>query len=226
VDGATYHGSATLQWVIGSTHTLTAINRAANSGTATQFVRWSDGGTQSHSVVADADTTLYKADFALSHSVTLSASPAGAGDVSISPASGNGFYAANSTVAVSAIAHAGYCFAGWSGLIGGTSANVNLSVTKAYALTANFQPGRFSLPEARAYVSGSGGPDSVEVSASTGCAWRAVSNTSWLTVQAPGGGNGSGRLSFVVAPNPTRSTRFGSIIIAGRPYVVMQYGID
>jgi astacin len=215
VDGVTYQGSASFEWTTGSAHTLTASPQPAVNGVASAFVRWSDNGSQSHTVVASSDTTLYKADFALAYSVYASAYPAGTGVVNISPASSNNFYAYNSTVTLAAAPSSGYCFSGWSGLIGGTASQTTLSVTKPYSVTAMFQPGAFTLSSSISYPRADGGSFTFGVTGSTGCAWTATSSVSWITINAPSTGTGSGVVTYTVAPNTTASARIGVIVVAG-----------
>ena len=223
IDGRSYTGSATVQWAAGSSHTIGATNRFAD-GTSSSFVRWNDGGAQSHSIVASSSTTLYKADFSLAYRVTASANPVAAGSVIVTPPSGNGYYAANSSLILDASAASGYCFTGWTGFISGTPNRASMSVTKPYAVTANFQPGGFSLSSSSKYTGSAGGVFPVGVSGNSGCFWTAVSKATWITLRAPYGGIGSGVLIYIVAPNDTSSARVGSMVIAGRSYIVNQAG--
>jgi uncharacterized protein (TIGR03437 family) len=68
-----------------------------------------------------------------------------------------------------------------------------------------------------------GGPASVNITTQTGCAWSAVSNSTWIT-PASGGGTGPGTLSYTVAANPGLE-RTGSLSIAGLNFSVMQSGV-
>ena len=223
VDGRSYTGSVTVQWVVGSNHTIGAANRSAG-GTSSTFIRWNDGGAQSHSVAASSSTTLYKADFALAHRVTAGVNLAEAGTVLIRPASTDDYYAANSSLTLDALAASGYCFTSWTGLIGGTQSRATLAVTKPYTITANFQRGAFTLSETIKYPSSSGGLYSVGITGTGGCTWTAITSASWITLRVPSNGTGSGVLSYQVAPNTTPSARVGVIAVAGRNYFVSQAG--
>jgi len=62
----------------------------------------------------------------------------------------------------------------------------------------------------------SGGNGQISVTASSGCAWSAVSNATWITVSSTG--------HYTVAPNPGPEERVGTIGIAGRIFEVSQAG--
>jgi hypothetical protein len=53
-------------------------------------------------------------------------------------------------------------------------------------------------------------------------AWSASSNDAWLSV--PAAGMGSATVGVIVAPNPSTSTRSGSVVIAGTVVTVEQFG--
>ncbi len=71
-------------------------------------------------------------------------------------------------------------------------------------------------------IVGGGGTGLVQVITRTGCAWTAVSNVSWITILAGASGNGQGAVSYRVDPNPTASTRTGTLTIAGQTHTVTQ----
>ena len=62
----------------------------------------------------------------------------------------------------------------------------------------------------------------VHVSTTSGCAWTATSNASWITVTSGASGSGNGNVNFNVAPNTGSSTRTGTLTIAGRTFTVSQ----
>lgn len=78
-----------------------------------EFVRWSDGGTQSHKVTIQTGGQSYTAYFAkkqvTQYTVSLNAVPANGGTVS-----GGGIYEAGTVNTVSAVAADGYRFVRWS----------------------------------------------------------------------------------------------------------------
>jgi hypothetical protein len=68
-----------------------------------------------------------------------------------------------------------------------------------------------------------GGSSMVAVTAGTGCAWTAVSDTpSFITINSGGSGTGNGSVNYTVAPNSTCAARSGTITIAGQTFVVNQ----
>ena len=74
----------------------------------------------------------------------------------------------------------------------------------------------------RSRVAGTG---STSVTAQTGCAWTAVSNsTSWLTVTAGASGSGNGTVSFSAAANASTSQRTGTLTVGGQTFNVTQAG--
>lgn len=224
VDGAAVTTPYAVSWLEGSTHTIAAQN-VGTATTRSVFVRWSNGGAQTQSFTASSTTPMLTADYSTSYSLSAQAYPAGTGTVSVSPASGDGFYTANSGVTLTATPAPGYCLASWTGLLPGTPAVTSISMTKPYALAANFSTGSVTLPSNYLYLpSASGGNYQVGVSSSGGCGWTATSNVPWITVTSPASNTGSAVVSFNVAANPTVGFRVGVIYIGDKWYVVAQTG--
>jgi hypothetical protein len=70
---------------------------------------------------------------------------------------------------------------------------------------------------------GQAGTGSFGVTAPNGCAWTATpSDSSWITVQSPGTGVGSGIVYGSLTANNTGSTRTGSISVNGTPFDITQ----
>jgi all-beta uncharacterized protein/BACON domain-containing protein len=63
---------------------------------------------------------------------------------------------------------------------------------------------------------------SVAVMTTSGCAWTASSNTSWLTISSGASGNGNGSVGFSVAANTGSSARSGTLTVAGQTFTVNQ----
>jgi len=74
-------------------------------------------------------------------------------------------------------------------------------------------------------LAASGGSGTVTVTTLSGCQWSAVSNASWLTVQAGTGRNGPGALSFSAEAN-TGPTRTATLTIGDQAMVVTQLAAD
>jgi len=66
-----------------------------------------------------------------------------------------------------------------------------------------------------------GGPERVDVSTTSGCAWTASTTTPWIGITAGASGDGNGRVDLSVAAN-TGPARSGSLTIAGRTVTVNQ----
>jgi len=76
-------------------------------------------------------------------------------------------------------------------------------------------------PTSQAFPSG-GGSGTVDVTATNGCAWTAVSNNAaWITVTGGAAGSGNGTVSFRAAAN-TGAARSGTITIAGQTFTVSE----
>ena len=80
----------------------------------------------------------------------------------------------------------------------------------------------YSINPTSQSVPAAGGPGTaIAVTATSGCAWTATSDASWITNVTPGSGSGNGLVNFTVAVN-TGPARTGSLTIAGRRFTVTQ----
>ena len=80
----------------------------------------------------------------------------------------------------------------------------------------------FSLSAADQSFGAIGGTGNVSVNTSSGCAWRATSSASWLTVASGASGTASGVVVFQVAANTTGQARTASLSIGGQTFTVNQ----
>jgi len=78
-------------------------------------------------------------------------------------------------------------------------------------------------PTSRSFAA-TGGTGTVTVTAPAACAWRAVSNNSWITVTAGGSGSGPGTVSYSVAANNSPIALNGTVAIAGQTFTISQAG--
>ena len=62
----------------------------------------------------------------------------------------------------------------------------------------------------------------VGVSAGSGCAWNASSDSAWLTITSGSSGSGAGSVGYSVAANSTTSQRAGRLTIAGATFTFTQ----
>ena len=116
VDGEEVTTPVTFDWSPGSEHTLAVPSPQERPGSLYRFGRWSDSGDpDTRSITAGRDTTLYEANFVAAHRIVTRVRPAGAGTVTISPSSPNGYYPLRSQVTMSAepTAGSGFRFLRW-----------------------------------------------------------------------------------------------------------------
>ncbi|HEY2012339.1 MAG TPA: hypothetical protein VGH38_02510 [Bryobacteraceae bacterium] len=69
-----------------------------------------------------------------------------------------------------------------------------------------------------------GGSGTIGVSTQTGCAWTALSNSSFVSVTSGASGSGPGTVTYSVAAYTGAQSRVGSLTIAGRQFSVNQSG--
>ena len=167
---------------------------------------------------------------------------------SVAPAAATvGAEVATGTVAVTAPAGCGWTAQTtehWISITAGASGSGDGTV--AYSVAANTSPASrqgaiaigdqtFELTQegACAYtispenvtVAASGGSGQVVVTAAApACAWKVISNTSWITIVSGGAASGNGTVGYSVQPSSTSLVRHGSVMIAGRTFAVTQEG--
>jgi uncharacterized protein (TIGR03437 family) len=66
VDGVTLTAPQSFQWSSGTNHTIGVTSPQSNSGTQYVFNSWSDGGAQTHTIVAPSAAATYTASFMVS----------------------------------------------------------------------------------------------------------------------------------------------------------------
>jgi uncharacterized protein (TIGR03437 family) len=71
-------------------------------------------------------------------------------------------------------------------------------------------------------VSGGGGTGLINVITGPACDWTAVSNASWITIEAGRTGRGNGAVSYRATANPDAQQRTGTITVAGQTHTVVQ----
>lgn len=222
VDGVTYPSPATFNWPVNSVHTIASVDVSESSVRKT-FVRWSDGGAQSHTITVPTSATTYKVDYAIAYLVK--ATPVPVGSTSLSPISADGFYAAGKTVSLSATPPTGYCFTGWTGLVPGTPVATKVIANQSYDVNANFQAGEITLAPTAIAAPVAGGSYTVGVTANTACLWGAVSSVTWMTITNVTGASGPGTVTFTMDANTTGVSRVGYIRVAGKLTRITQAAI-
>ena len=128
-----------------------------------------------------------------------------------SGASGNGTGTVNYSIAANTTGQSRFATL----TIGG---NVVPVTQPAQACSLVVYPFAFSVPV-------DGGSGTFNVTAASTCAWSPVSkNTDWIQVTSTGPGAGNGAASFVAFPNPSTSSRTGTITVGSQGVTVTQAG--
>jgi hypothetical protein len=156
VDGSTYSTASTFRWPSGSLHSLSVVTSQTAGGMRGVFGGWSNGvAGASQTITVPLTGATYTATFTnLQYSLTSAASPAAAGSVT------NGWYNANTSVAVTATAQSGYQFHHFSGDLSGTANPQSITITGPKYVVANFTA---LAPSLSARISGKTGPDNARI---------------------------------------------------------------
>ncbi|MBL8233562.1 MAG: hypothetical protein JNL98_34015 [Bryobacterales bacterium] len=218
VDNAATLTPKTLQWQAGSAHTISAPNTTEN-GARYVFRQWSDGGAQTHTITTPASARTYTATYNVLYNLVANASAGGR--VAVNPAASDGYYPANSTVALTATPNANYCFTSWTGVMPVASSAIAVALSRPATITANFQVGSITAPSSIT-VPAAGGAATVNISATSGCLWRAASYASWIKVENATGTT-SAALRLQVERNPSTTVRrIGYLLLNSQLIVVTQ----
>jgi GH25 family lysozyme M1 (1,4-beta-N-acetylmuramidase) len=137
VDGSPFPTPQSVTWQSGSSHTISAPTGqfSVDSHTRYDFLSWSDGGSQTHTV-APAVTTIYTANFDTNYLLDVTASPLTDGTIAGNPP--GGWYPPGESVYLTATPQSGYEFVSWTGE-DSYSGNMALVVMNGYrSVTANF----------------------------------------------------------------------------------------
>ena len=137
VDGVTFTGSRVFNWVVGSTHALSAPTPQSGSSQTDRIAwdSWSNGASQANqSIVVPAAPTTYTAVFATQYLVSVNLNPTLGGSVS-----GAGWYKSGAAATLTATAASGYRFTSWSfGTSTSTANPVTVTVNAAMTVGTNF----------------------------------------------------------------------------------------
>jgi hypothetical protein len=88
-------------------------------------------------------------------------------------------------------------------------------------LTQSAAPCRYSLSRSGDSIGFGGGRVAVDLATTTGCAWTASSDASWLTITSGQSGNVSGTVALLAAAN-NGTQRIAHVSIGGQNYTVTQ----
>jgi len=107
----------------------------------------------------------------------------------------------------------------------GTALSGSLTVAgQTFALSEAGVACTYSLSGSGSFTS-AGGPGSVSVTAPSGCAWSASSNSAWARITSGASGSGNGSVSFSVSPNSAGTTLNGSLTVAGQTFALTESGV-
>jgi hypothetical protein len=136
VDGTSYTTAQTFTWVSGSNHTLATTTPQTANGIQQTFTAWSDGGTATHTVSANAAVTSYTASFSTAYLLMIAASPVA--DGTVSPVTGT-YYPAGTIINLAATPASGCTFVNWTGAVANSSTpTTNVTLNAPQTVTANF----------------------------------------------------------------------------------------
>jgi len=82
-------------------------------------------------------------------------------------------------------------------------------------------PCRFDIAPGSQVFGAGGGTGAAAITTASGCSWSAASGVSWVAITSGAIGNGSGTISFQVAPN-SGAARSGSLILAAQTFTITQ----
>ena len=128
----TYQAPVTLAWTPGAACSVSFTGSQISGDTRWTFFRWSDGSTANPRTITASAGAVYTLEWSLEYRLTRNVT--GAGTVS----GADGFYAAASTVQLTATAGAGSQFANWSGDAAGTANPLSVVMNAPKVVTANF----------------------------------------------------------------------------------------
>lgn len=221
VDGTNYVAPASFSWVSGSAHTVSAPTTVSGSARYL-FTSWSDAGAQTHTVTIPTTATTYTANFQKQFSLVSASSNASLGSVVNSPASADTYYNDGTSVTVSAAPAPSACLTGWTGVTAPPGSPIAVAVTAPYSITGNFQTGGQSASPSVVNPGSAASTVSIAVSGTTGCAWTAKSNVSWISVASGGSGSGSGTVTLNISKKNGKSSRTGTVTIGNATVTVNQ----
>ena len=230
VDGQPTATPIAFQSVVGIERALGAVVPQIVDGTEHGFGAWSDGGAVSHAISTPATSTTYTAtlvpcSYAISPTGQTISSAGGTGSVSVTAPTGCAWTATSNDPWITITAGAGgsgngavsYSVAPDGGSLRTgtmTIAGQTFAVTQALVCTYAISPSSQTIGAA-------GGAGTVNVTVSDGCAWTAVSDSSWITITSGSSGSGNGTVGYSVAAN-SGPLRTGTIAVAGQTFTITQ----
>ena len=121
VDGSAHKTPYAAAWAPDSSHPIGADSPITSDRTRYVYLNWQHGGDQWQSLIAPRQPATYLASFKRQVLVTTSVDPVGAGTVSLTPTSADGWYDDTVKVRFTANAAPGFAFGYWEFIKLGTS---------------------------------------------------------------------------------------------------------
>ncbi len=147
VDGAFWYGPVGFSpdydsgWGAGSHHQVdvgVSPQQPYSWASRYPFLAWSDGGQQSHEIVAPAGPSTVTASFGAEYNLSTWANQPCAGGVAVTPSSSDGFYPAGTAVSLSQLGQAGWVFTGWQRDLAGTQSPAPLTIDSEHVAVADY----------------------------------------------------------------------------------------
>ena len=118
-----------------------------------------------------------------------------------------------------------------SNLWNGTSSNVSITNISASGPTMSatmiVSDCSYDIPTTLFSTQASSTSQSFQIVTGSTCSWKAVSNTSWITITSSGSsGTGSGTIAYNIKANTSTASRQGTITVGGKTFTVTQGASD
>jgi uncharacterized protein (TIGR03437 family) len=151
VDGTSYLTPVRFQWTGGTTHTLdlAASQTFGNNTVHYQFTGWDDGSSTTARTVTAGNVFVFTASFSTKYLLTTSAF--GAGRVTVSPSSPDGYYDAGTKVQITAVPNLGSALLYWQGDIAGGTIQQFVTMEDQRDVTAYFLSVPFTIYNAASF---------------------------------------------------------------------------
>ncbi|HEY2017153.1 MAG TPA: hypothetical protein VGH38_26790 [Bryobacteraceae bacterium] len=146
VDGTAYPAPRSFNFASGETHSISVTSpQQGDTGTRYVFASWSDSGAQTHNITVPSSPITYTATMNKQYLLTTAVSPTGAGTITATPSSADGFYNSGVSVQLTAAAVSPYQFSNWSGDLTGATNPQSVTMSAPRTVQANFAvPGTVS----------------------------------------------------------------------------------
>ena len=105
-----------------------------------------------------------------------------------------------------------------------TSYSTNITGNYSLSLTTGTVGCSYAITPNNQSIGPAGGPGSIAVTTGGACAWTAITDANWVTINGGSSGTGNGTVNYTVAPNPSSSPRTASVLVAGLVFNITQLG--